>query len=259
MHRRIQRVHPDGGIGQPGHHDQPDIDPQQLLRDIRGTRQRLAKGVKPLGPKELHPPHPHHGQEDHRHKGDPKAPGRIQQPPPQVHARRHRIQPVNHRGPGGGDPRGRLEIGFGKLQMRHAKDKGQAGKDRQSEPDHRGQQIGLPNIKGPAQAVGRRQRHQPAHTPGDQRRKQKGLRIVIARPPIHRSRGQHQDRQNDQDTTEDIGDGAEINHDGGSASAPPPLWSTDACAPRLSRRGTASKTGADQGFPARRSALRSAR
>ncbi len=110
MHDGIDRGHPDDRIDRDADHRQPDIDDEQLPRDVGGTRQGLAKGVKTFGAKELHAAHPHQRQKDHRDERDPQAAQPVQHAPPQVHPDRQRLQPEDHRGPSGGDARDGLEI-----------------------------------------------------------------------------------------------------------------------------------------------------
>ena len=112
MNGGIKRGHANRKIGQGADEGQRRIDPQKIKRDIRGPWHHLAHGIEAFGPEELHAAHPHDRQKDHRDNGNTQAAQPVQHPPPQVDAGGQVIQPDQHGGPGGGNPRHRLEIGI---------------------------------------------------------------------------------------------------------------------------------------------------
>ena len=195
MHHRVQRRHPDQRIADHENHGQKGVNRQQLRGDVGGARQDLAQRVKPFGAEKLHPPHPHHRQENHRDKRNPKPAQPVEHAAPQVHPLGVALQPDNHRRPRGRDARDRLEIGIGQPHLRRTQHKGQGTKQGQHHPDHEGQQKRQSYVKRPPHRIARGQHKQPAKTRGKQRRLGKARGIAIAHIVIQRRRNQHQGPQ----------------------------------------------------------------
>ena len=96
--------------------------------------------------------------------------------------------------------------------MWRAEIKRQGRKHWHNAPDRNCQHIGLPRVQPLPKGVLRRKHQQPANAAGQNRALQKIKAICQPVPVVDHRRGQHQNRKDDQDTSDNIGDGPDINH-----------------------------------------------
>ena len=211
VHHRVEAAHAQGGIGQRAGDGDAKVKLRHLGRDLARPRHDLAQGVETFRPEELHPPHAHDRQEDHRHHDDPQAPRPLQKPAPQMHAQRQGVELAERRGPGRGYPRHRFEHRVGPACARRAQDEWHGTQHRQHRPEAGGQKERLLDLQPPALAPGRQHRHQAQNDRAAAGRGE-GPPVRVARHPVDGGRQQHQPAHGDGQLGNRLDDGADVDH-----------------------------------------------
>ena len=240
MHRCVERAHAAHHIGRCAGRGQAHVDHRDLTRDLGGAGQDLAQCVKALRAEYLHAADPQFGQKHHGHDDNPDTAEPLQQPAPQQQAARQLLKIREHRRPGGGQPRHRLEKRIDEPRLGGPEIKRQRPENRQRQPDPGGQQKRLLNAQPRPDPVRGRQRAQPADQNRDRARLQENQPMPGPVLQIDRHGDQHGQPQDRRQGTDDIGDRSQVKHR-------PKAWPgrCEVSSRRSARRGAVAKSSAD--------------
>ena len=150
---------------------EPGVHRPQQLRGLADARRELAVLHRPghFGAINLHAADAQHGQDRHRQHDDAHAAEPAQQVAPQIDGARQELESRQHRAAGGGESRGRLEIGVGEID-RQVVPQRKPGHRRQRHPGQRHQHQAVAGLQFALEAP-RGEPQQRAEHEGRERRR----------------------------------------------------------------------------------------
>ena len=143
---RFEQVHATHPVGEEAEHGEYQIDQHYVVGHRFGAGGALVGPIRALGLEQLHAPDVEVGQYRHRHHDEADSAQPLQDGSPQQDAVGHAVEPRQHGGSRGGDPRHGLEVGVGKVDMGD-EDEGQGPEDAGDHPDRGGEQEHLPHAE----------------------------------------------------------------------------------------------------------------